>query len=226
MTKLGAKTHFTEKYLREQISKRANKLGVSSEAVLAVWAKRLGIGTLQYQRRLPTEIQTEIRNILPIGFNAPKFERPKKQTGVDKKYPRSKSPLSLAIEYLIQDIELRDRCGDLIKAQKNHDRAYREATTVLEDRIRNLSGLGKMKPSDLVGKAINPDPNKAILRVSQDSFEQEGIFSICKGLMLGFRDTTHHELTDKFSKEDALKFCGFVDSLLAILNDSEKQEVI
>lgn len=223
LEKLVKQTGKEKQYIRVQISMKANKLGISSEAYLVIWAKQLGIGTAVYQRSLSPTIQAEIRDVLPTIF-VPK-PKPSMKKSKERKILRPVSEISLAIEYLISDDELLSRCKDLLKAKKNFDRVFREATTVLEDRIRNLSGLSKMNPTNLVGKAINPDPTKAILKVSDEHSEQQGFHSICKGIILSFRDTTHHELSDKFQREDALKLCGFVDSILAILGKAEKQEV-
>ncbi len=225
LDKLKEKTGYSKKYLREQISKKAGRLGISSEALLVIWAKKEGIGTALYQRNLPDSIQAEIRFALPSIF--PQVRMKSQITPKENIKPRliKRDPLSAAIEYLIQDEELRDRCKDLIKAPRNFDRVFREATTVLEDRLKKLSGERRVRPINLVGKVLNPDPEKAVLKVSNENFEQEGFFSICKGLMLSFRATTHHELSDKFTREDALKFCGFIDSLLSILNQAEKQQV-
>jgi len=52
----------------------------------------------------------------------------------------------------IRDKELRERCGDLLGAPDNYDRVIREATTILEDRLR-----GK-PPSELLAQLI---PNAA-----------------------------------------------------------------
>lgn len=127
----------------------------------------------------------------------------------------------MAIDYLIQDRDLHDRCKDLLMAPRNFDRAVREATTVFDDRLKNISGISNMRPLDLVGKALNPDPEKAIVVVSTSRAEQKGFFSICHGLILAFRDPTHHKLSDKFTREDALKFSGFVDTILAALGKAE-----
>ena len=97
---------------------------------------------------------------------------------------------------------------------------FREATTVFDDRLKKLSGIQKMKPQDLIGKALSPDPQKAVLEISAEREGQEGFYSICKGVMLVFRNTTHHALSDKMTREDALKFCGFVDALLALLGQA------
>jgi Protein of unknown function (Hypoth_ymh) len=68
----------------------------------------------------------------------------------------------------------------------------------------------------VVGKVLNPQ--RAIIRVSTETAEQDGMFSICKGLTLAFRGPLHHALRDDLTRADALKFCGFIDHLLAILD--------
>lgn len=223
LDKLVIKTMKKNKYLREQISKRANKQGISSEAILVLWAKDLGIGTRIYQRKLSPSIQAEIRDrSMPIfASNA----KPNTRIDADKTQVTQTSILAMAIDYLIEDDELRDRCKDLLKAPRNHDRVLREATTILEDRIRKLSGIKGMRPADLVSKVINPDPTKAIIKISDEAFIQQGFHEICKGLVLAFRDAAHHKLSDKLLRQDALKFCGFIDSILAILGSATKMEV-
>jgi hypothetical protein len=220
LEKLREKTNKSEKYLREQISRRANRLGIASEAALVLYAKAEGIGTANYLRKLPSYIQDQIRSSLPAVFTV--HERIPATTAA-KKTPHhtQRSNIQLAVEYLLQDQELRERCQDLLKASGHFDRVFREATTVLDDRLKKIASIKRMKPLDVVGKSLNPDPQKAIIEVSTDRTEQEGFYSICKGLVLSFRDTTHHELSEKFTREDALKFCGFVDSILTVLKGAE-----
>lgn len=167
LKRLSEKTGTTEKYLREQISKKASRYGISSEAELVLWAKSVGLGSSHYQRSLPVHLQQEIRETLPLVFDDAKTRtRPplQKQRNVT---PKGKPPILVAVDYLIQDEELHDRCRDLIRAPRNFDRVFREATTVLDDRLKKLSGVKrKMKPVDLVALVVNPDPEKAILKVS------------------------------------------------------------
>jgi hypothetical protein len=101
---------------------------------------------------------------------------------------------------------------------------FREATTVLDDRIKKKSRLKRMSPVALVGKAINPQPDRSVLIVSEEPAEQEGIHSICKGLMLAFRDPAHHQLDDQLTRADAIKFCGFVDTVLGIVNAAQVRD--
>jgi hypothetical protein len=68
--KICQKTGYSGKYVRERISKRANRLGISSEAVLVIWAKNLEFGTARYQRSLSPAIREEVRSTLLLDKNS------------------------------------------------------------------------------------------------------------------------------------------------------------
>lgn len=132
-------------------------------------------------------------------------------------------PVRAAIDTLLSDTELRKRCSDLLKGRGPYDRAIREATTILDARLKKLGGITTyMNPADVVGKVLSPDPNKAIIKVSTEAAEQEGMFNICKGLTLAFRGPLHHALKDHMTRPEALKFCGFVDILLGVFTEAAK----
>jgi uncharacterized protein (TIGR02391 family) len=213
----------SEKYVREQISKQANRLGVSSEAAQIIRAKQLGIASTTAQRRLEPHMQEQVRQALPIVFADSAQKRPS-QTRQGKAPTRSRDPTGLAIDYLLSDGELKSRCKDLLKGRHHFDRVLREATTVLETRIKSLAGItSRMDPADLVSKAISPNPDKAILVLSKDKAQQEGLHGICRGIVLAFRNPAHHQLNDKVTQQDALKFCAFVDMLFDLLAKARKQ---
>lgn len=120
---------------------------------------------------------------------------------------------------VISDEELKKRCADLLTAHDSFDRAINQATLVLEARIRNRAEL----PQDLIGKglvdkALSSDISKAILVASDDPQEHEGICHICRGIVGAFRNPTHHRLLDHYTREDALRLCGFIDQLLSIID--------
>lgn len=219
LKKLAAKTKKSIKYIREQIAKRATRNSVSSEAYFLHWLKEEKIGFLRYKRSLSVDIQNEARSI-----GSSQMSRSNTQTSS----PRNDSFTLIAssryfdLLEIIQDSELRDRCADLIKRPRNHDRVFREATTLLEHRVRTLSKITqRLNPQALMGKALAPDPTRAILVVSSDASEQEGFYKICSGIESAFRNRTHHEVSDKLTRHDAIKFCGFIDSLLQILAIAE-----
>jgi uncharacterized protein (TIGR02391 family) len=122
----------------------------------------------------------------------------------------------------IKDEELKSRCTDILTASSNFDRVINQASQVLEDRIRTKSGLDRSFVGiKLISKALNTDRSKSVLIVSENNEEHEGFCHICRGIMLAFRNPTHHYLSDSFKREDALKFTAFIDSLLKILHKCE-----
>jgi uncharacterized protein (TIGR02391 family) len=122
----------------------------------------------------------------------------------------------------IIDEELKGRCSDILSAPGNFDRVINQATQVLEDRIRKRAKTDrKLVGVSLVNKALNTDISKTIIIISDNPEEHEGICHICRGLMVGFRNPTHHQLSDNFTREDALKFCAFIDNVLQIIDKAK-----
>lgn len=218
LKKLARRTKKSPQSLRELASRKAGQLGISSPAALLLWARERGVSITRVLNKLPTEARDEVRSAISpqktSGNGAIQriaARRPRKQrTGIT----------SAGIDSLLQDAQLRGRCKDLLLAKKHFDRAFREATTVLDDRLKKKSGIKNLNPLNLVGKAVNPDPQKAVIEVSAEKDEQEGFHGMCKGVMLVFRNKAHHSLSDKFTREDALKFCGFVDAILGIVEQA------
>jgi len=119
----------------------------------------------------------------------------------------------------IKDEELKSRCADILSAPSNFDRVINQATQILENRIRTKSGLDRSFVGiKLINKALNSDSSKSVLIASENNDEHEGFCHICRGIMLAFRNPTHHYLSDSFLREDALKFTVFVDNLLKIVD--------
>jgi Protein of unknown function (Hypoth_ymh) len=213
LKKLAKKTRKDEQYLREQISKRAARKGIASQAAQILWARDLGIGAGRFLATLPAHIQDQVRDGVPTARSA-------RASRTETKAPARGSasdPVRAAIDTLLSDAELKRRCSDLLKGRGPYDRVVRESTTILDHRLKKLGGItGYMNPADVVGKVLNPQ--KAIVKVSTEAAEQEGMFNICKGLVLAFRGPTHHTLSDALTRPEALKFCGFIDHLLTILD--------
>jgi uncharacterized protein (TIGR02391 family) len=216
LLKMAKKTGKSEKYLGEQISRKAGRQRISSTAAQLVWARELGIGIANALQKLSPEAREEVRSAGAGPSIAPPRTSNGKRSTTQK---RKAEPITAAtIDTLLHDVQLRGRCRDLLRAKKHFDRVFREATTVLDDRLKKKTGITNMNPEKLVGKALNP--STAVLEVSADKAEQEGFHSICRGIMLAFRNKAHHSLSDKFTREDALKFCSFIDTVLGVIDQA------
>ena len=214
LEKIANKWGKTKPYIRVKISQRAAKLSISSEAAQILLAREHGIGTAYAFRKLDPHMQDQVREILLLQVAEPSQSTDRK----DVKARRTIDPFGAAIDFLIRDDELKSRCKDLLRSKKHLDRVFREATTVLENRIKTKGNITKtMKPEDLVNLVLNPDLSKAIVIISDEGSEQTGFHQLCKGITLTFRNKVHHNLDDEVTREDALRFCGFIDVLLGIL---------
>ncbi len=207
-------------YVREQISRRAARSGISSEAALVLWCKEQHIGSTNFLNRLPANVREEVR--LGMQGNGAGAVASIPLTVRETRHGRAgrnKATFSIkaVVDAMLQDQELKGRVRDLIAAPRHYDRALREATTVLDDRLKTITGIKGMKPTPLVGKVLSPDPAKAVIVVSPEAYEQQGLHNVCSGVMLAFRDSTHHRLSNNFTQADALKFCGLIDILLNVI---------
>lgn len=212
LEKIAAKTGATVKSVRERVSRLASKLGIRSEAALLVEARRHGIGIARALRRLDSVAQAQVRDAVQAG----KATDRKGRSEPAQQARRGANPVASAVDVLLTDEELRSRCRDLLLRGKHLDRAVREAATVLEDRLRELSGIGKDKERTrrgLIGCVLNPDPNKAIIKVSDDPDEQKGVFELCSGLVAAFANRAHHTLSE-LDLGEALALCGLANVLL------------
>lgn len=215
LDKIATKKNKTKKYVREQISKRAGKSGVSSSAIQIVMAKELGIGVAHRLRRVSPETRHEVQYLSMEGAGG-RTGSPRESKVAPSKQP-SEPITAAAVRKLLRDDQLHGRCRDLLMAARHYDRVIREATTVLDDRLKKTIGIKNLNPEALIGKVLNPNPDKAVIEISAERSEQEGIHSICRGIMLAFRNPAHHSVSDRFTREDALKFCGFVDTILGLI---------
>lgn len=226
LDKIADKLRRKRTAIQVKVSKKAAKLGISSEAALIVLAKELGVGTAIYQRKLDSAKQAEVRDALPTVFAEVKTTKSKTpiRRSQTKRYTSKRTILRTAIEYLLQDEELRERCGDLLAAQANFDRAINQATLVLEDRIRAKSQpTTRLVGENLVGYAFNADLSQTVLQVSTNSDEQRGFTYILRGIVPTFRNLTHHHVTDTFTREEALRVCSFIDVLIRVVDNSTKK---
>jgi len=115
----------------------------------------------------------------------------------------------------LEDEDLRKRCADILLGRDSFDRAVSQATMLLEDRIRrkaqDASGL---TGTSLANNYVKARVEDSKIVISSDPEQQEGFSNVLRGMMLAFRNTTHHSPSDTWTREDAYKVCAFVDYLL------------
>lgn len=208
------------------VSRRAAKLGISAEAALVILAKENGIGTSNYQRTLDATKQAEVRDSIPVIIS-PNTRRQSNSGKGDEKATSStnkRAVLKSMIEFLIQDVELRDRCQDMLLASSKFDRPINQATLVLENRIRSMARpTARLVGENLLNYAFNEDLARTVLRVaSNEPEDQRGFTQIMRGIVPSFRNKTHHHIINNFSREEALQVCGFIDVLLRVVDSSVK----
>ncbi len=224
LDKIAEKLDKKRTAINVKVSQKARTLGISSEAALVLLARELGIGTSVYQRKLDLAIQTEIRETLPLIF-VPSVTNVKKKAVSAKISKKSKtpSPVKLATEYLIEDKELLSRCGDILLARSHFDRPIREATLILEDRIRKKSKPpGRLSGENLVNYAFNEDLSRTRLQISSNPEDQSGFTRMIRGVVPAFRNRTHHHVINSFTQKEALRVCSFIDVLLRVVDNSTK----
>jgi uncharacterized protein (TIGR02391 family) len=225
MEKVARKrSHQSVKTLREYISRKASRFGCAPEAVLAMLATEHGIGTRRYLQKLGDSVQEQVRQrasqIVPFsraaassGVKGPPAGR------VNHAVQQAITPKS--IDELVSDRILRGRIKNILLGKRNFDIAVNQATLVLEDRLRNKAKPRMQKRVvgvDLVNSVCKSDLNQTILRLSENPDEQDGLTNILRGVMLAFRNPTHHDLMESISREDAIRVCVFVDLLLRVVD--------
>ena len=132
--------------------------------------------------------------------------------------PKTPSPV-----LVIRDAELRQRCADLLSAPGNYDRVVREATTILEDRMRRkppFEILARLIPSsgDQIGENLVNKlfaPNAPILSISSDKTKRVAFYKMLIGAVSYLRNYYHHRLDAETEWSWAWSTVGFIDRLLA-----------
>ncbi len=121
----------------------------------------------------------------------------------------------------IVDPQLRDRCLDLLETFDESGQPHRfdtvvaEATRVLEDRIRRLTGAdASLSGVNLMTDAFGVDTPKLI--ISEDPAEQDAAHLMYRGATGFIRNPFHHMLIEDISRERVLQILGLVDYLIFI----------
>ena len=120
----------------------------------------------------------------------------------------------------INDDMLRERTLDILAAQGNFDRVLREATTILEDRIRGrvpFDDLSKLIPKsgdqtgdNLIGKLFG---GKSPVLECGDPQRQSSVHRMLGGVVAYLRNPSHHAVDDSVKWSWAWSVVGLVDQL-------------
>lgn len=123
---------------------------------------------------------------------------------------------------VINDVQLKERCLDLLNAPNHYDRVVREATTILEDRIRAKVGherLAQLIPNsgdqageNLVNRVFSPD--KPVLEYSSEKLRRIQFHRMLLGVVSFVRNQIHHSIDDSVEWSWAWSVVGLVDRLL------------
>lgn len=117
-------------------------------------------------------------------------------------------------ETLIRDDELQARCSDLLAAADHYDRAVREATVVLEARVRKFAAAtSETVGVDLMNRAFG---RQGPLQLSPVAPEQVGAMQMYAGLMAFYRNPVGHHLIAT-ERDDAIRVVVWIDHLLHLL---------
>ncbi len=228
MAKLAKKLGKDTVSVNKLVYARAQRLGISSPAALVLVARDHGIGTARYQAGLDASTQAEIRQAIPAAIAplARNIAGPSRRAAGRARAARTSPAANLraAIKYLIQDGQLQMRTAPVLAGRGPFDIAINQATLVLEDRIR-----GKAQPprrmvgEDLVNYAFKEDPDITVLLVpGGERDEQRGYTQMLRGIFASFRNKTHHHITATFTREDAIRVCGFIDAMLRVVDGCTK----
>lgn len=126
------------------------------------------------------------------------------------------------------DPRLRERCLDLFYTFDQSGQPHRfdtvvsEATRILEDRIRRLSGAdSSLDGVKLVRFAFSGDDPPLVL--SQEKSEQESAHPLLRGFFGLIRNPFHHNLIEEVPRERVLQILAMIDYLI-FLSQSAKRK--
>lgn len=130
----------------------------------------------------------------------------------------------------IKDEVLIGRCHDLLQAPDNFDRVVREATIILEDRLRNrishdrltylIPDSAKQTGENLVNILLAP--GNPVLSISTDQRERAAFHRIMLGVFAYLRNPFHHHVDDTTEWSWSWSIVGFIDHLLNELQNCEE----
>ncbi len=130
----------------------------------------------------------------------------------------------------ILDLDLQARCLDLFeqfRADGKTDRldtVITEATRILEDRLRRVSGAPAHTTGvDLAQYAFAG--SRPRLLISQGDAEQQAVHLLFRGVFGFVRNPVHHRLVGQLQAERVLQIVGMIDYLLSLIQGAQAPPV-
>lgn len=127
----------------------------------------------------------------------------------------------------ILDTELRKRCLDLFALFREDgacdrlDTVLSEATRILEDRLRSLSGApATCTGVKLADYAFSTAGGRLI--VSEIDAEQEAARFLYRGLFGFIRNSVHHRLVENLQPERVLQIVGMIDYFISVAESARR----
>lgn len=141
---------------------------------------------------------------------------------------RERRPQPVVLDSIeIRDTELRKRCLDLLamfREEGSHERldtVVNEATRILEDRLRLLSGApATCTGVDLAKHAFAVSSPR--LKVSDIAAEQESAHLLYRGLFGFIRNSVHHRLVANLQPERVLQIVGMIDYFIYVAEGAHR----
>lgn len=206
---------------RDQFSSRNGITGVSLKAVdtrLSAVKRSLSSGVFEKATPLPLLVDSFIE-ASKVLENHDKSEEKFSANSVTVSDSQRRPVVISTIE--IKDLELRRRCLDLvIKFQHDGDSdrldsVVREATVVLEGRLRDLLQDNEGIPvKKLIENAFGSNPKIPVTSVPA---ELQGVHALFRGTFGFIRNRHHHKLSTELQVIEVIQILGFIDYLLALL---------
>ena len=148
----------------------------------------------------------------------------------DIELPRELRPRPVILDSIeIRDPALRSRCLDLLAQFREggqHDRldtVVNEATRILEDRLRSLSGAPPTCVGVDLAKVAFGSPNPRLI-VSDIAPEQEAAHLLYRGVFGFVRNSAHHRLLGTLQPERVLQVVGMVDYLISVAEAARREK--
>ncbi len=114
------------------------------------------------------------------------------------------------------DEELVEICSDLIRAER-YDAAVSRAFVVLEERMRDLLGMGGGTGAQMVQKAFGSKSGEFLDKINRPTAEIEGMRDLFTGAFRAYRNRAAHTVAG-YSLAEAQGIIHLVNLLLLILN--------